>query len=68
MRTIVTIVRRSKSAVMQDLYFNKKNELKTSVTEIECYVCGKGIQDGTSITAKTLNNGMALFCKVHYLL
>jgi len=61
-------MRRSKSAVMQDLYFNKKIELKTSVSEVECYVCGKGLQDGTSITATTLTNGIILFCNAHYLL
>jgi len=53
---------------MQDLYFNKQTELKTSVTEVECYVCGKGLRDGKSITAKTLTNGIALFCNAHYLL
>jgi len=53
---------------MQDLYFNKKIELKTSVSEVECYVCGKGLQDGTSITATTLTNGIILFCNAHYLL
>ena len=53
---------------MQDLYFNKKTELKTSVTEVECYVCGKGLHDGTSLTAKTLTNGIVLFCNSHYLL
>jgi len=58
----------SKSSVMQDLYFNKKTELKTSVTEVECYVCGKGLHDGTSLTAKTLTNGIVLFCNSHYLL
>jgi len=61
-------MRSIKSAVIQDFYFNKKNEFKTSVTEVECYVCGKGLKDGTSITAKTLINGTALFCNAHYLL
>lgn len=56
-----------KSTLMQDLYF-KKTEVKSSVSEAECYICGKGLQDGYRITAKTLSNGMALFCNVHYAL
>lgn len=38
----------------------------TSVSNVECYICGKGIHDGYSITAKTLPNGIVLFCDVHY--
>jgi len=58
----------TKSSLMQDLYFKKIPEIKSSVSEVECYICGKGLQDGHRITAKTLSNGMALFCDVHYLL
>jgi len=54
--------------MMQDLCFKKIPEIKSSVTEVECYVCGKGLQDGMSITAKTLFNGIVLFCDTHYLL
>ncbi len=39
---------------------------QTSVSKIECYVCGKGLEDGHCITAKTLPNGTVLFCDVHY--
>ena len=58
----------TKSTLMQDLYFKKTSELKSSVSEVECYICGKGLQDGHRITAKTLSNGMALFCDAHYTL
>ena len=58
----------AKSALMQDLYFEKTSEVKSSVSEVECYICGKGLQDGYRITAKTISNGMALFCNVHYTL
>jgi hypothetical protein len=51
---------------MQDLSFKKTSEVNSSVSEVECYICGKGLQDGYRITAKTLSNGMALFCDVHY--
>ena len=56
----------NKSTMMQDLCFKKIPEIKSSVTEVECYVCGKGLQDGMSITAKTLCNGIVLFCDTHY--
>ncbi len=41
-------------------------ESKSTVSKVECYVCGKGLEDGHSITAKTLPHGTALFCDVHY--
>jgi hypothetical protein len=59
-------MRGNKSTVMQDLYFKKIPEIKSSVTEVECHVCGKGLQDGISITAKTLSSGIELFCDAHY--
>ena len=54
-------------AIMQDMQILKNTrKLQSSVSKVECYVCGKGIQDGHSITAKTLPNGTVLFCDVHY--
>jgi len=43
-----------------------QNETQSSVSKVECYVCGKGLSDGHSISAKTLSNGIVLFCDVHY--
>jgi len=45
--------------------FNLKN-LSSSASVVACYVCGKGLEDGHSITAKTLPSGIFLFCNVHY--
>jgi len=42
------------------------NEMKSSVSKAECYVCGKGLAEGHSVSAKTLSNGIVLFCDVHY--
>ena len=50
----------------QKLIFSEKPEFATSVTPVECYVCGKGIEDGYSVTAKTLRNDIVFFCDVHY--
>ena len=56
-------------AIIQDMQIIKKPQhAQSSVSKVECYVCGKGLQDGYSITAKTLENGIVLFCDIHYLL
>jgi hypothetical protein len=43
-----------------------QNNIQSSVSKVECYVCGKGLSEGHSISAKTLSNGIVLFCDVHY--
>ncbi|MEE8565807.1 MAG: hypothetical protein V3S79_05420 [Candidatus Thermoplasmatota archaeon] len=54
-------------AIMQDMQILKKSSIVvSSVSKVECYVCGKGLEDGHSITAKTLPHGIVLFCNVHY--
>ncbi|QUC65543.1 hypothetical protein NsoK4_04720 [Nitrosopumilus sp. K4] len=55
---------RQNSALLQKMQYSKQTH--SSVSSVECYVCGKGIHDGHSITAKTLQNGVVLFCDVHY--
>lgn len=52
--------------ISQNMQILKTQKISTSVSKVECYVCGKGLQDGYSITAKTLPNGIVLFCDVHY--
>jgi len=51
---------------MQGMQIINAQKVSTSVSKVECYVCGKGLQDGHSISAKTLPNGIVLFCDVHY--
>lgn len=56
-----------RQAIMQDMQILRKTQNpQSSVSRVECYVCGKGLQDGHSITAKTLPSGIVLFCDVHY--
>ena len=50
----------------QELLYVKKPFNTSSATPVKCYVCGKGLDDGYSITAKQLPSGIALFCDVHY--
>ena len=49
---------------MQDV--NVEHKIQSSVSKVECYVCGKGLAEGHSVSAKTLANGIVLFCDVHY--
>jgi len=51
--------------IIQDMQI-LRSQLESSVSKVECYVCGKGIENGHSITAKTLPDGIVLFCDVHY--
>ena len=56
-----------KQAIIQDVQILKNTQnLQSSISKVECYVCGKGLQDGHSISAKTLSNGIVLFCDIHY--
>jgi len=52
--------------IIQKIHVLKSQIISSSVSKVECYICGKGLEDGHSITAKTLPNGIVLFCDVHY--
>jgi len=57
----------SNQSIIQDIQILKEiPSIQSSVSKVECYVCGKGLADGHSISAKTLPDGIALFCDVHY--
>ena len=60
------IVQGVNRVIVQNMQILKTQKVTTSVSKVECYVCGKGLHDGHSITAKTLSNGIVLFCDVHY--
>ena len=61
------LVRKIGSSLYQDLTFSaKKPCLDTIAVEASCYVCGKGLEDGYSITAKNSASGTMLFCDKHY--
>ena len=62
-RSIIMMKMQSRT-IMQESKMH--NEIQSSVSKMECYVCGKGLSDGHSISAKTLSNGIVLFCDVHY--
>ena len=52
--------------LLQDLYFpRKKAGVATTVKEASCVVCSKSLDDGVSVTARKLGNGMRLFCQYH---
>lgn len=49
----------------QELLF-RKPALRTSANLAECFVCGKGVSDGYSVTAKSIHGSIELFCSAHY--
>jgi hypothetical protein len=56
-----------KSPLIRDLIFKTEPVfLRTDVHEMNCYVCKKGIQDGTSLTAKTLDSKNVMLCEKHF--
>lgn len=60
-------MQRVKRTIMHDMQIHRKpQKIVSSVSVAECYVCGKGLQDGFSISAKTLPGGTVLFCNVHH--
>jgi len=68
-RYLYSIVDRSNSMIQSRTIMQEtkiENNIQSSVSKVECYVCGKGLAEGHSISAKTLSNGIVLFCDVHY--
>ncbi len=64
---IMSTMQGANQAIIQDMQILRKPQnVVSSVSKVECYVCGKGLDDGHSITAKTLSHGIVLFCDVHY--
>ncbi len=58
---------KTNQTIIQDMQILKKPEhVWSSAKSVECYVCGRGLDSGFSITARTLPNGNALFCDLHY--
>ena len=53
--------------IYQDLvFFKSKSQIETLANKVECYVCGKGLEDEHSLTAKAQLGGTFLFCEKHY--
>ena len=64
---IMSTMQGANQTIIQDMQILRKPQnVVSSVSKVECYVCGKGLDDGHSITAKTLSHGIVLFCDVHY--
>ncbi|RZD40095.1 MAG: hypothetical protein CXT78_13240 [Thaumarchaeota archaeon] len=53
-------------AIVSKMQILQTQNIQSSVSKVECYVCGKGLGDGCSIIAKTLKHGIVLFCDIHY--
>jgi len=57
---------KSKDAIIHDIVFsNKKFPMYSSANMAKCDVCGKGLDDGFSVTAKSILKETGFFCDVH---
>ena len=55
------------SKLYQDLFISgKKSSFGSNANEATCYVCGKGLEHGFSVTAKKFTSKTLLFCEKHY--
>jgi hypothetical protein len=61
------LVYSGKSLLIQDFFLTTESVfLRTNAHEMSCYVCKKGIEDGTSLTAKTLDSKNVMLCEKHF--
>ena len=61
------LVYSGKSSLIQDLILKTEPVFLTSdAHEMSCYVCKKGIQDGVSLTARTLDSKNVMLCEKHF--
>ena len=60
------ILATSKFGLIQEFVISKKKSFMTStVSFVKCIVCGKRIEDGFSITAKSIQKRTFFFCDMH---
>ena len=60
------ILATSKSRLIQEFVISKKKSFMTStVSFVKCNVCGKRIEDGFSISAKSIQKRTFFFCDMH---
>jgi len=60
------ILATSKSRLIPDFVISKKRSFMTSTASFaKCNVCDKGIEDGFSITAKSIQKRTFFFCDMH---
>jgi len=64
---LVSKQKRNEKLLFQDLYFVQKPvSIKSSVTEAVCDLCKKGIDEGLSVTAISIDNKLRLYCNNHF--
>ena len=61
------LVYSGKSSLIQDFILKTDPVfLKTNANEMNCYVCKKSLEDGISLTAKTLDSKNVMLCEKHF--
>jgi len=63
----IAVQKVTKPALIQDyLLSRKKPIMSSSANFVACNICGNGIEDGFSVTAKSFPKGTVFFCDVHH--
>jgi len=63
----IAVQKVTKSVLIQDyLLSRKKSIMSSSANFVVCNICGKGIEDGFSVTAKSFPKGIIFFCDAHH--
>jgi hypothetical protein len=62
----ITVQKITKTTLIHDYLLSRKKPIMgSSANFVACNICGKGIEDGFSVTAKSFPKGNFFFCDVH---
>lgn len=66
MSQMLTKPRIHSSGLIQDVcVFKDRPYIQSSTSPASCYVCGRDLMDGRSLTAKTIEGETVMLCNVH---
>lgn len=51
---------------MQKMITVYMSRRQTTAQEMACYICGRGLAQGNSVTARAIRDDTVLFCDVHH--
>ena len=52
-------------SIVSDLASQNKYSMQSSANPAQCVICGKGLRDGFSLTAKSVCDETRFFCELH---
>lgn len=62
-----SIIMRRRNDPKSSLFYMHRPVIYTKVRPAECQYCGRGLEDGFRVSARTMPDGTnGFFCKIHY--